>query len=169
MVIRFPTERTLNRPAYTGPNLPLSECFEGNPRARAIALYAIGCRLDEASPEAAIPLYQRALRITPGMGVARVNLGNCHYRLGHREEAREQFLHALMIEPSCHEAAFNLGVLAQEDEDFEGACLLYRQCLQYDDFADAHCNLAICLYALGQNETGHVHYERYKQLIRRTA
>jgi tetratricopeptide (TPR) repeat protein len=85
--------------------------------------------------------------------------------MGRYDEAREAYGAALEQDPRCCEAVYNLGSLAEDRGDLEGAVRSYRQALALSpDYADAHFNLAGALARSGHAEEAIGHWQRYLEL-----
>lgn len=69
----------------------------------------------------ALPHFEEALRISPGLAPAGNRLGMALRDLGRRGEAAARFRETLRIDPSYGPARFNLGMLAADRGDWEGA------------------------------------------------
>jgi len=77
--------------------------------------------------EAAKTLYERALAIDPDLHATRVPYAWCLYYLGRLNEAREQFLAYLEIDPDYPDAVFALGLIQFDTDDLEPAEHQFRR------------------------------------------
>ena len=58
---------------------------------------------------------------------ALVNKGNCHFRAGREEQARDSYLEAVGVQADCVEAMYNLGYVSKLLGDYDEAVLIYRK------------------------------------------
>jgi tetratricopeptide (TPR) repeat protein len=85
--------------------------------------------------------------------------------MGRYDEACEAYSTAVAQDPTCAEAPYNLGSLAEDRGDIEGAIVQYRRALEVSpDYADAHFNLAAALARKGDGAEAIRHWQRYLQL-----
>jgi tetratricopeptide (TPR) repeat protein len=85
--------------------------------------------------------------------------------MGQYDEARSAYDAALEQDPTCCEARYNLGSLAEDRGDVEAAVRCYRQALELSpDYADAHFNLAGALARSGRADEAVAHWQRYLEL-----
>lgn len=97
---------------------------------RLQAFNALGVKAMEAgNPGGAIPHYEEALTITENAAVLS-NLGDALARCGRFVEAKAAFERALEVDPTYHEAPYNLGVVQEQLEDLEGARAAYSASLE---------------------------------------
>jgi tetratricopeptide (TPR) repeat protein len=110
----------------------------------AYNLYLTANVVDETDIEAGIALYERALALDPTLTLALTNLGNCHFRQGRPDLARELYQRALAFDPRQPEALHNLGYITLERGDAAAAVSLIEAAIEEDPcFADAWFNLGM--------------------------
>jgi tetratricopeptide (TPR) repeat protein len=84
---------------------------------------------------------------------------------GKNEEARENFLISLKLNPSFAQAWNNLGTLSFIEGKLDEAKEHYERALVEDpEYADAHYNLALLLAKLGDLKGARLHADRAKKL-----
>jgi protein O-mannosyl-transferase len=104
-------------------------------------------------------LFGHALAVTTGNINARVNLGSYLNRLGRYQEARDQLLAALLIEPDSALALAALGANCSLQGDAAGAERYLELALRRQpEFGDAHFNLGNVLAAQGKFAEAAEHY-----------
>jgi tetratricopeptide (TPR) repeat protein len=165
-VITLPTRATVKPPAHVKRRVKYSRRPVANlyfldearqsrtiaPTAKqaAYSLYLEGSKLDETDVRGAIPLYERALELDPGLHIAMTNLGNCHFRLGRAEAAKACYMKAVDLSPNQPEGLYNLGYILLEDGDCDAAIPLFQKAIENDpSFSDAYYNLGMALKAKG--------------------
>ena len=80
-------------------------------------------------------------------------------------EAEALYEKALLMEPTCFEARFNLGNVYHDTGRFEEALKCYVQALAVDQgYADAHFYLAVTLEKLGRSGEARPHWIAYQRL-----
>lgn len=123
--------------------------------------FAIGVDAEAAGRlEDAVRAYEHAL---PGGGAeTHFNLGNCHYALRRRHEARSHFEAAVELADEYAEAWNNLGIVRGELGDRDGAVGALRRALDLvPHYADAHYNLAEALAVVGDLDGARRHWRAY--------
>ncbi len=107
--------------------------------------------------EAALPLYQRAVDLSPGVGFAWLGLGSTHGRLGRLAEARFCLERAIELETQgFHATSGAAGVLGETLrragalEEARAACLAGLESVERSDHMYRDTFRAICLNALGR-------------------
>jgi tetratricopeptide (TPR) repeat protein len=138
-------------------------------RSSAVTAYEIYCQagnVDDSDPMAGLRLYTKALELDPTLAIARVNMGNCYYRMHQVSEAKACYFAAIADSPTCPEALYNAGYLLLSEHHCEQAERLLFKAVEYDPkFADAHFNLAMCYQEMrGRNADAVKHYARYLEL-----
>ena len=94
------------------------------------------------SPQAAVPLLERAAALAPGDGSVLNNLGRVQLQLGLSAPAERSFRAALAAAPGLAEAAFNLGNLCKASGRLDEAeALLHHTLTRQPSHAGAHYNL----------------------------
>jgi cytochrome c-type biogenesis protein CcmH/NrfG len=81
---------------------------------------------DTANWSEAIVHYRSAQRLDPTRVTTIVDMGVCYYNLGDAATAEGLFKRALELDPSQPVALFNLGIVAESRNDFEGALKFYH-------------------------------------------
>ncbi|MEA5539153.1 tetratricopeptide repeat protein [Limnoraphis robusta Tam1] len=93
--------------------------------------------------EKAINACQRAVKIQPNSAIAYKLWGNALQCLGRVQEAKEQYNHALVIDPKFAEVHANLGSLYAKDQQWDAAISCYQKAIQIKPkLASAYRNLA---------------------------
>jgi tetratricopeptide (TPR) repeat protein len=126
----------------------------------ARALYGLGGALLEAGrPAEAIPYYERALRLDPGL--PDYSLGNALLKVGRAAEAIPIYERAVRLTPELAEVSNDLGdALADAGRGAE-ATKYYERALKLNPrFAEAHNNLGAVLYASGRMQDAIGHYQQ---------
>src|SRR5207245_94790 len=78
-----------------------------------------------------------------GYAAACNSLGLLHHRMGQYTEAQEAYEAALRAQPTCAEAAYNLGSLCEDLGELPASIRFYLRALELSpDYPDAHFNLA---------------------------
>jgi len=90
-------------------------------------VYSSAGALDAAERE-----FRSALRLDPAMTEAAIALANVLESLLRPQEAVQQLQRVLTDRPDCAPASYNLGLLLQHREDFDGAERMFRDCLDAD-------------------------------------
>jgi TolB-like protein len=116
------------------------------------------CKLLSMSrPEPALPLYQKAVDLSPGFGFAWLGLGWTHERLGHPDEARFCLERAIELETRGFHATAGAGgylgeVLRRAGrlDAARAACLAGLEAVEKSDHMYRDTFRAICLNALGR-------------------
>lgn len=154
MIIPFPLERV--SPRTRGPGI-----LYRMPRS-ADTLYERASRIDDDQPELTERLYREALRIDPAYALARTNLGNLLFKRGDREDARTEFVRAIMADPKQPEALYNLGYIFHEEGRDEVAVKYYEESLKHDClFDDCWFNYGLCLSRLGKKKKAEFAFRKY--------
>ena len=111
-----------------------------------------GLRLeDQGSYEEALALYTRARELFPNDPRPIHRGGVVLIRLDRREEARDAFTEAATLRGDYAPALTNLGNMALEQDDVEGAIQLYRRAIAASpDYPGAHHNLAVAYRRQGR-------------------
>jgi tetratricopeptide (TPR) repeat protein len=135
----------------------------GNARASARLAAALA---DEGQCLAALPHYQRALRLDPNNPEIYNNLGNALYRLGRTKEAIAQYQEALRLNPDYVLPLHNLGnTLCLQGKPAE-AIAYYQRALDVNpDYVPAHSGLGNALCDLGKLPEAITHYRRAIGLV----
>ncbi|MEB3244960.1 MAG: tetratricopeptide repeat protein [Vampirovibrionales bacterium] len=106
---------------------------------RADALHLLGLlKLETGDAAAAVPLMQDALKLAPKNWLIYNNYALALQRLGHLEDAKQQFEAALKLNPDYADAMVNLGALLQESgkpDDLQQAIKLYKKALRLNQNA----------------------------------
>lgn len=116
----------------------------------------------EGKPEVARDLLEQALRLDPSLPEAHNNLGMVLQALGHRAEARNEFLRALALSPGYPEALNNLGLAWSGQGNQNEAIRSFEKALaSKPGYSLAHLNLAIVYDKLGKKPDAFYHYRRF--------
>lgn len=86
-------------------------------------------------------------------------LGNIHKDLGNFDSALESYKKALAIAPQDYEVNYNLGVLLQENKQWDQALNYFDTSLQVQRNHDAIWNRGLSLLYLGRYQEGFTEYE----------
>ena len=109
--------------------------------------------------ENSITLFEHARKVTINNPVAHNNLGNALVERGRTEEAVEQYLQALRMEPKFVKAYNNLGFALDKQGHTEEAVEQYLQALRIKpDYVEAHYNLGNALVKQGRTEEAIEYY-----------
>jgi tetratricopeptide (TPR) repeat protein len=110
---------------------------------------------------ASLPLFERALVVTPRSPVLHNALGSALSARGRQDEAMGHYRQALAVEPENELAHYNLGIASQSRGHIDEAIRHYRRALAAKpDYAVAHNNLASVLVNLGRVEEAIAHYDQ---------
>ncbi len=126
--------------------------------------YNIGLDLEElGSTEEALYMYEQAIAADTAnsMGDAHVNIGRIQQIQGNIDEAKQRYEIALLLNPDHHLAAYNLGTVYDEKDDYVHAIEMYKKAVTV---ADSYYNLSrIC--EMQGDEFSAVRYMRiYKRM-----
>ena len=87
------------------------------------------------------------------------------YRMGHLMAAQERYYSAIELDPEYVEARNSLGCVLAETGQYELATAAFRGAISlYEDYADAHYNLARALDDLGHDVEARHHWCRFLDL-----
>lgn len=121
----------------------------------------------------AVASFQKALELKPNYNPARKNLGyaEAHTAMavslmtqGKTQEAHEQLLKALEIDPQFADAHYNLGLLLHEQNQVAQAIMQYQAAIKSDPkHARAHNNLGVAYQSQGQIDLA---IKEYKEALR---
>lgn len=111
-----------------------------------------GLRLeDQGSFVEALAVYRRAQELFPDDPRPTHRAGVMLIRLDRRDEAREAFIAATVIQRDYAPALTNLGNMALEQNDIEGAIQLYKRAIATSpDYPGAHHNLGVAYRRQGR-------------------
>lgn len=95
--------------------------------------------------------YQRALEIRPAesivterLWILNVGLGNDYLKAGRFDEAMEEYLNAIQLNPQFAPVHYNLGNIFLEKGLLKEAQDMYLKAIEIDNnYAEAHCNLGV--------------------------
>lgn len=167
-VLSFPTRlgpRQSPRRLARRPKCPVVKLTPKRDPEAAYLLYKQASAVDEQSPEEGLRLYERALLLDPQLHIARVNMGNCWFRIGETGLAEACYLEACEGDPNPKEALYNLGYLRLEDGRVDEAIALLRRSLECDPhFPDAHFNLGMGLMRIGKRLEAAARFDRFLEL-----
>ncbi|MDX2106963.1 MAG: tetratricopeptide repeat protein [Candidatus Melainabacteria bacterium] len=149
------------------------ECLSINPKFPEVynnlgVIYAAKSDFPQA-----VKSFQKALELKPNYNPARKNLGyaEAHTAMavslmtqGKAQEAHEQLLKALEIDPQFADAHYNLGLLLQEQNQVAKAIMQYQAAIKSDPkHARAHNNLGVAYQSQGQKDLA---LQEYKEALR---
>jgi tetratricopeptide (TPR) repeat protein len=113
----------------------------------SIALYLT----NQHHPDDAIPYYEAALAISPGMSEGHSNLGTLLGERGQMDAALDHLMQAVQLDPKYAEARNNLGNLLSRMGRVPQALHQYGEAIRLDpDSAKIHYNLAMTLSQAGR-------------------
>src|SRR5262245_36705276 len=124
---------------FRGARQPRAVQARDDGAGQADQLIAQGNRLeDEGAFEAALALYNQALRVRPDYAKAHLNIGNALRSWGRTEQAASALREALQCSPDYAPARFNLGSLLAASNELTDAERELRESLRLQpDFAEA--------------------------------
>lgn len=109
---------------------------------------------------------EAAVRGSPHLGLAHLNLGGVEYRDGHLDAAREDFERALRENPGELIAHNDLGLIFLNDGDLARAESEFSSELEVNpNYSKAHFNLGLVLERTGREEQAREHFERALELF----
>jgi tetratricopeptide (TPR) repeat protein len=117
----------------------------------ATANISIALYLTKDHPDDAIPYYEAALGISPGMSEGHSNLGALLGERGQMDTALDHLMQAVQLDPKYAEARNNLGNLLSRMGRVPQALHQYGEAIRLDpDSAKIHYNLAMTLSQAGR-------------------
>lgn len=127
----------------------------------AFARYNLGKTLDESGhPELAVPQYQAAVRLDPGMNQAYLNLGNSLGKVGRLADAEAAYRSALRLNPNYERAHYELGILClREGRKSEAEAQFNDAVLLHPNDSDARDNLGGLLLEAGRLDDARAQFE----------
>jgi tetratricopeptide (TPR) repeat protein len=129
--------------------------------------YQWGCDLEDGAPGEARQAYARALQLDPHHGGAHLNLGRLLHEAGELREAEIHYRAAFGDRDRRALAAYDLGVVLEDQGLLDDALLAYARAVQADPaLADAHHNLSRLLERLGRTADALRHLSTYRRLVR---
>jgi tetratricopeptide (TPR) repeat protein len=144
---------------------PLAKVDAADPAARAERELERALELEDEDPAAACDAYRRALRWSPDLVDAYVNLGRLLHESGDASEAQRLYHLALERSPEDPVIHFNLALALEDTSGAARAIEHYERALALDPgFADAHFNVAGLYEQLGRKADALRHYGAYKKL-----
>ncbi len=112
------------------------------------------------SPDEAIELYERALRLQPTSGRTHYFLGEQWHNKGKLDKAREHYAQAMRWEPDCMPAYNNLAKIVAGEGKLDEATEICRRGLVFvPDSAVLHCSLGTLLARQGQRSEAVAEFE----------
>jgi tetratricopeptide (TPR) repeat protein len=135
-------------------------------RDNYLILNNLGIAMDEqGNHQAAVELYEEALRAWPRSANAHINLGAVYAHEGKFEEAIGHYREALRIQPDYTLAMVDMGKALTSIGRPDEAITQFEQALKLDNgLADAHLNLALLLRKAGRVDEASRHYETVLKL-----
>jgi tetratricopeptide (TPR) repeat protein len=123
---------------------------------------ALDCETDPTRLPQAVESYRQVLALVPDWIDAHINLGVALYQLGQVEEAREEFVAAVELDPLSGISRYNLGcVLEEEGRIDEAIDHLRRAARAMPGHADVHFNLALAYEKHGEREFARTEWLAY--------
>jgi Tfp pilus assembly protein PilF len=103
--------------------------------------------------QAALAYYFNSFRINTNDPAALFNLGNASAKIGHWDEAIDDYHRALQINPNQSDVLNNLGLALAQNKQLPEAAACFQAALKLEpDLINAHNNLAAVLFAQGDYE-----------------
>jgi DNA-binding transcriptional MerR regulator len=134
--------------------------------ATAADWYEHGVALEDDHSQAAIDAYRRALELDPALAEAHLNLGRLLHEAGDLRGAEGQYREVLRLRAEDALAAYNLGVVLQDQQRPQEAVDAYEKALAGDPtMADAHFNLSGVFELLGNKKGAFRHLRTYRTLL----
>lgn len=91
-----------------------------------------------------------------------IELGNLEFESGSLDRAIEQYEKALISDPGCVEAVYNIANIYYKQKKFAPSIRYYERCIQLDpDFPESYYNLGVLYYELSRVEPASFFLERY--------
>lgn len=130
------------------------------------AYFGMALAYDELGwDEKKIEAYLQAIDIDPTMLAARQNLGNAYMTEKMYDEAVEQYEKGLGINPHSAELHYGLALVYSNEKLYEEAKIEYLAAIELRyEYPQAHNNLAISCYALGEYASALKHANIARQL-----
>ena len=129
------------------------------------ALFNEALVLEESSPDEALRMYQRAVKLDACNIAAWNNLGRLLHEQGKLREAERTYRHAFKACGPDALLMFNLGVVLDDLGEQDAAMDAYRAAIEGDrNMADAHYNLARLYESAGMPQHAIRHYGQYRRL-----
>lgn len=128
-----------------------------SPRYRSIVLNALGIvRAQLGNAEAAVPVFQEAVRLNPAFSEAHSNLGAALATVGRVDEAAAHYANAIELTPAAAEAHMGLAGVRLTQGRAAEALQSYRRALSLTpDLAEAHAGAGAAAAALGRRHEAH--------------
>ena len=121
----------------------------------ALLAEAARLKVQRGAIEDALPLYRRALQLTPDQAAVHHNFGTALRRLGQNTEASEHYAVAHTLQPDHPAILLNHATALFEIDKLEESLAAFDQLIAMQpDFVDAHYNRASVLMALGRFDEG---------------
>jgi len=113
----------------------------------------------------AIPWFEAALRIRPGLARPHLGLATAWAELGQRDRAREELLRATLADPELRPARERLARLREREGDLDGAIAQWREVVRIAPrSARGHEELARLLSRRGRGEEAERHVAEARRL-----
>jgi tetratricopeptide (TPR) repeat protein len=128
--------------------------------------FELGLELEAVTVTEAMQAYENALQLEPGMDDARVNLGRLLQETGELNRAEVEYRRVLASVDHAL-AAYNLGVVLEDQQRYRDAIQAYARALAADpNLAEAHFNLARLYEKVGDQRAAIRHFNGYRALMR---
>ena len=132
------------------------------PTAEELFQYALDCEADPPRLPEAVESYRQVLALAPDWIDAHINLGVALYQLGCVEDARDEFLTAVKLDPLSGISRYNLGCVLEEQGHIDEAIEhLRRAARAMPGHADVHFNLALAYEKRGERELARTEWAAY--------
>lgn len=132
--------------------------------ANVEAKIALGSALIfSGQPQEAVPVLREAVRLSPQSALAYSTLGQAYRLLGKFQEALVALQEALRISPKDPVTYNYLGMTLESYHRNQDALAAYKQAIDFKaDYAEAHYNLALLYFRLGDRNQAQHHYDILK-------
>lgn len=111
----------------------------------------------------AVKMFEKVVTLQP-LAQAYLALGEALGRAGRRDEAKQAFLDALKMDPTCADAWYNMGVMWEQGGDAAQAGEAYEKGLAIRETPEGRNNLANTQRALLKLEEAEANYRRAAEL-----
>jgi tetratricopeptide (TPR) repeat protein len=143
----------------------LEEAFALDPDHARGHLVAADLALDAEDGAAALTHLDRLVELAPRVGAVHNRRGLARELLGRLENAEDDYLAAVRLDPTAHDAWINLGRLRRRDGRHDEALQAFEQAVRRAaSDADAHLGRGLSRAALGDVEGGRADFLRAAEL-----
>ncbi len=131
--------------------------------------YYLGLSTHKANAQIAVDAFKTAIALDPKYPPVYVNYAHALRRLGRFEEARQQLVHVLELDPDNPFAELALGELSLAAKQFEDARIHLKRALKLNpDQSEAHAAMAQVALALGNREASNRHAQAARKTSKHT-